>query len=180
MRNFLVKIGGRTVKARPSISAILIYRQAFDCSLLDDLRTALNGKEGDMMYPLRIFWALAVNADEEGTPDFMDFIEGLLLGGGFPAGLYRLLAEAGKALLDVPRRPLAGTGEKGKKARRESSACPDLQVLALASAMNLGLAEWRDLRTSDVVDMMIDTNGLDFEREGDAQDMAAALDTYVF
>jgi hypothetical protein len=53
-----------------------------------------------------------------------------------------------------------------------------LQILALASGLSLGLAEWRHLRTSDVIDLMIDAQGLSYEREGSADEVEDILDSF--
>lgn len=177
MRNKTVTIGGRSVKYRPSISAVLIYRHEFNESMLSALRSVIEGKEDASGLILRVLWALAANADEE-TLDYVEFIRTLSFDDSVAMAIHNVIHDAAKALLDIPRRPV--TDNKGKQfKKRGPSACPDLELLAISSSLGLGMREWRDLRASDVIDIMIDAHGLSHEREGTADEVKGILDSFT-
>jgi hypothetical protein len=181
MRNKSITIGARRLNLRASVSALLLYRQEFDGSLFDAIRQVAELKGDDAaLTMLRVLWTLAANADNESVPDFIEFLRELNIGDEQTAQeLFKVNQYALTALLDIPRRPIADEEGKKKGKKREPSACPDLQILAIAAGLGLGMNEWRHLRTADVIDLMIDAHGLSYEREGQADELEDVLGAFT-
>jgi hypothetical protein len=158
------------------VSAILLYRQEFNASIFDALRQVSAMRGDDLaIVTLRVLWALAANADDT-TPDFAVFLRELDVGGDqVMQAILRVNQYAISSLLDLPRRPIAD-GKSGEGERRRPPACPDTQILSLACGLGLGWADWRHLRTSDVIDLLIDAQGLSYEKDGAAGEVAEFLD----
>jgi hypothetical protein len=180
MRDKVIQIGARSMKLRASVSALLLYRQEFGGSILDAIRQVAELKGDDAALTLlRVVWTLAANAEED-TPDFMAFLQGLDISDEQTAqALFKVNQYALGALLDIPRRPIADEDGKKRGKKREPSACPDLQILAIASGLGLGMNEWRHLRTADVIDLMIDAHGLSYERDGAADELEDVLGAFT-